>query len=186
MYELVPLEDMDTSDDVHLNLENDNDAEWVYPGEKKKHQSKKGNSKTDNHVDKVVDVDQSTSVMSTEGICCSCSKSSLCKTSRCECRAASGICSSSCSCGPSKCSNREEASVKDILQLSVNMSTSEEAESSHDLASHGAMLLQTALSEKHANQSTNGTVRKPLSDIGNNIVSLIHGRQYKFNILTIA
>lgn len=169
MYELVPLEDMDTSDDVHLNLENDKDTEWVYPGEKKKHQSKKGNSKTDNHVDKVVDVDQSTSVMSTEGICCSCSKSSLCKTSRCECRAASGICSSSCSCGPSKCSNREEASVKDILQLSVNMSTSEEAESSHDLASHGAMLLQTALSEKHANQSTNGTVRKPLSDIGNNI-----------------
>lgn len=51
----------------------------------------------------------------------------------------------------------------------------EEAETSHDLAAHGAMLLQTALSDKNANQqNADGTVRKPLTDIGNNLVSIIH------------
>lgn len=65
--------------------------------------------------------------------------------------------------------------MKDKSQLSENMSLSDKAETSHDLATHGAMLLETALSEKPANQNTDGTAaRKPLSDIGNNLVSVIH------------
>ncbi|KAH6816991.1 P-loop containing nucleoside triphosphate hydrolases superfamily protein [Perilla frutescens var. frutescens] len=164
MYDLELLEDMDTSEDERSNLENDEDSEWGQTIERKRRQPRKKNS---NHVEKV-DCDQSIDVMSVEVVCCSCSKSSSCKTSRCECRAAGGICSSSCNCGATRCSNREEANAK-VLQLSGNMVAGEEAGSSNDLAAHGAMLLQTALSDKHADQNTNGAVRKPLSDIGNNL-----------------
>ncbi|KAG6392989.1 hypothetical protein SASPL_147219 [Salvia splendens] len=150
-YDLELLEDMDTSDDEQPNVENDEDGEWVQTRERKRRQSKRRNSK-------MVDL----------GVCCTCSRYSSCKTSRCECRAANGSCSSSCSCRTNRCSNRE-ASMKDMLDLSENMSLQEEAETSHDLAAHGAMLLGSALSGKPANQSTDGTVRKPLSDIGNNL-----------------
>ena len=146
---------MDTSDDEQPNLDDDEDGEWSQTRERKRRQSKRRTSK-------VVDL----------GVCCTCSKYSSCKTSRCECRAANGSCSSSCSCGTNKCSNRE-ANTKDMLDLSENMSLHEEAEMSHDLAAHGAMLLGSALSGKPANQNTDGTVRKPLSDIGNNLVSVI-------------
>ncbi|XP_057773194.1 kinesin-like protein KIN-4C [Salvia miltiorrhiza] len=161
IYDLELLEDMDTSDDEQSNLENDEDGDWGKTRERKRRTSRKRNSKMEHF-------DQSLSMRYTEGVCCSCSKSSSCKTSRCECRAASGICSSSCSCEATRCSNRE-ASMKNMLQLSDNMSVCDEAETSHDLAAHGAMLLETALSEKPANQNTDGAARKPLSDIGNNI-----------------
>lgn len=167
---------MDTSDDNSSHLDHATDVEWGHTRERRRRQSRKRNSKTD--VEKAVDLGHPISIISTESVCCSCSKKSSCKTGRCECRAASGMCSSSCGCEPSKCSNREEeATMKDMLQLSVHMSMSEEeVGNSHDLASHGAMLLQTALSEKNVNQNADGsTVRKPLSDIGNNLVSLIHG-----------
>lgn len=167
MYGSELLEDMDTSDDEppeHSNLANDEDTEWVRTKERKRRQARKRNTKMDNHVE-TVDLEQSISMASIEGVCCSCSKVSLCKTSRCECRAASGICGLSCSCEPTRCSNREEAG---------NMFTGDVTEGTHDLASHGAMLLQTALSEKRANPNTDGAVRKPLSDIGNNLVSVIH------------
>ncbi|XP_042027796.1 kinesin-like protein KIN-4C [Salvia splendens] len=149
-YDLELLEDMDTSDE-QPNLENDEDDEWGQTRERKRRQSKRRNSK-------MVDL----------GVCCTCSKFSSCKTSRCECRAANGSCSSSCSCRTNRCSNRE-ASMKDMLDLSENMSLHEEALMSHDLAARGAMLLGCALSGKPANQNTDGTVRKPLSDIGNNL-----------------
>lgn len=149
MYDLELLEDMDTSDD--------DDDEWGGTIERKRRQSRKQNPKTD--------------FRSPEGVCCSCSKYSSCKTLKCECRAARGICSSGCSCGPTRCSNIEATKKEQPI---ANSLVNEEAESSHDLAAHGAMLLQTALSDKTANQSTDVTVRKPLSDIGNNLVSIIH------------
>ncbi|KAI3460070.1 hypothetical protein Pfo_016733 [Paulownia fortunei] len=177
VYGFELLEDMDTSDDDQpedSNLSNDEDTEWVRTKERKRRQARKRNSKMDDHIETIVDSEQSILVTSIEGGCCSCSKSSFCKTSRCECRAASGNCSLSCSCEPTRCSNREELNTKDLLQPEVvetagNMFETEETERSYDLASHGAMLLQTALSEKPVNTNDAGATRKPLSDIGNNL-----------------
>src|SRR4051794_6928174 len=45
-------------------------------------------------------------------LCCSCSKKSLCKTSKCECRASMGSCGAGCGCAVSKCTNRAVHSVK--------------------------------------------------------------------------
>ncbi|KAK6116090.1 hypothetical protein DH2020_008359 [Rehmannia glutinosa] len=141
------LEDMDTSDDDQLedsNPANDEDTEWELTIERKRRQAKKRNS---------------------EKVCCTCSKSSSCKTSRCECRAASGNCSLSCSCEPTRCSNREEITTN---EAAGNMFETHETDR-NDLASHGAMLLQTALSEKPVSTNDGGSIRKPLSDIGNNL-----------------
>ncbi|KAL0308106.1 UNVERIFIED_CONTAM: Kinesin-like protein KIN-4C [Sesamum angustifolium] len=100
-------------------------------------------------------------------------KSSSCKTSRCECRAASGNCTPSCGCGPTKCSNREEVIGKELLhpETAGNMLDMDETERSKNLASHGAMLLQTAMSDKLVNTNDGGVIRKPLSDIGNNLAN---------------
>ncbi|CAA0809109.1 P-loop containing nucleoside triphosphate hydrolases superfamily protein [Striga hermonthica] len=138
VYESELLEDMDTSD------ESEEDVEWGHTVERKGRQTRRK--------EKLV-----------ESICCSCSKSSFCKTSRCECRAVMGSCSISCSCGPTKCSNRKESSG--------NLFERDEKESNNDeLASHGAMMLQTAFTEKPAGPNDAETMRKPLSDIGNNLV----------------
>lgn len=113
------------------------------------------------------------------GVCCSCSRYSSCKTMKCECRAAGGSCCLSCGCLPTKCSNREAASIKELGDLpplelaegSGHVSGTDEAERSRSLASHGAMLLQTALSENPAEtRNDTGAKRKPLSDIGNTVV----------------
>lgn len=114
---------------------------------------------------------------SAPGVCCSCTKNSTCKTLKCECRAAGGSCCLSCGCLPSKCSNREAAPINNELGSVLPLESTEgnghasgtdEAERSRSLASRGAMLLQTALSE-HPIETKNGTAakRKPLSDIGN-------------------
>lgn len=42
-----------------------------------------------------------------EGLCCSCSKNSLCKTNKCRCRSSGGSCGASCGCKRFKCTNRE-------------------------------------------------------------------------------
>ncbi|KAL0366357.1 UNVERIFIED_CONTAM: Kinesin-like protein KIN-4C [Sesamum radiatum] len=167
------LEDMDTSDDdqlEHLRLADD-DGDWVRTKERKKRPARRRNSKTDSHVETAVDLEHLVVATSVEQVCCSCSKSSSCKTSRCECRAASGSCTPSCGCGPTKCSNREEVIGKDLLQPEAagTMLDTDETERSKNLASHGAMLLQTALSEKPVNTNDGGVARKPLSDIGNNL-----------------
>lgn len=112
-------------------------------------------------------------------ICCSCSKKSECKTSRCECQAVGVSCGVSCGCLPNKCSNRAVSSTKEDNQLPSldivgdegNTSGTDEAEMRQTLASQGAMLLQNALSEKPMESKDKGeTKRKPLSDIGNSLV----------------
>ncbi|EYU36459.1 hypothetical protein MIMGU_mgv1a000376mg [Erythranthe guttata] len=153
------LEDMDTSDDdesEESNLSNDDEVEWVRTKERPRRQK------------------QSVQTTSVEGVCCTCSKSSSCKTSRCECRAASGMCSLTCTCTASRCSNRVEIAPNGLLQQETienggNLFGSDERQRSHDLASHGVMLLQTALSEKPGNANEGRVVRKPLSDIGNSL-----------------
>ncbi|GFP89555.1 chromosome-associated kinesin kif4 [Phtheirospermum japonicum] len=173
------LEDMDTSDDdqaEYSDPSNDDDTEWEHTKDRKKRQNRKRNSRTDSHVE-IIDLEQPEVVVKpTEAVvCCSCSRSSACKTSRCECRAASGSCSLSCSCEPTRCSNRGEIITKDFSRPDSNETAAAvgnmlEAERNNiDLASHGAMLLQNALSEKPVCTNDGGTVRKPLSDIGNNL-----------------
>ncbi|EOA15506.1 hypothetical protein CARUB_v10004826mg [Capsella rubella] len=75
-------------------------------------------------------------------VCCSCSKKSLCKTKSCKCRANGNGCGDSCGCLASKCSNREEETVKPIQPVDGK----KPAGISHD--------------DKDAN-------KQPLRDIGN-------------------
>jgi len=144
---------MDTSDSEHSGEEESGD-EWVESG---KHRGR-------------------------TRICCSCSRNSSCKTMKCQCRAARGSCGTSCSCVATKCANRgsfsniefDESQGTDIFEGNGSGSASDEKEQSHALASHGAMLLQSALVEKPAETNDeNEPRRKPLSDIGNKLVCLI-------------
>lgn len=130
-------------------------------------------------------VNQDTILQKTSDVCCcSCSKWSFCKTLKCECRAAGGNCGISCGCNPNKCSNRE-VKIKDLgalpqLEL-LEGQGAEEMQRSHSLATHGAMLLNTALSEISIETKNDAAAnRKPLSDIGNTKVFLL---AYSFIIL---
>ncbi|KAL3634051.1 hypothetical protein CASFOL_021105 [Castilleja foliolosa] len=174
------LEDMDTSDDdqaEYLSPSNDDDTEWEHTKDRKKRQNKKRNSRTDSHVE-TIDLEQPIAIVKPIEalLCCSCSKSSACKTSRCECRAANGSCSLTCSCEATRCSNRGEIIAKDLsipesneAAVAVGNVLETERNNNNDLASHGAMLLQNALSDKPVSTNDGGTIRKPLSDIGNNL-----------------
>ncbi|CAH8389648.1 unnamed protein product [Eruca vesicaria subsp. sativa] len=109
--------------------------------------------------------DEAAKPTSSSDVCCTCSKSSSCKTMKCQCRATKGSCGPSCGCSSVKCSNRNNAT-----------STLEHGENSQEeqqqvLASRGALLLQNALANKPVEETNDGegtkTRRKPLSDIGN-------------------
>lgn len=112
------------------------------------------------------------------GVCCSCSKKSLCKTTKCRCRSNGGSCGKSCGCALSKCTNREAAPVKlsyslelEMAGSSLNCSGNVMAEKNGIAASEGAMLLQKELDEKSADMNENLRPRKePLCDIGNILV----------------
>lgn len=187
------LEDMDTSESEHSGKEGNesNDDEWV---ESEKPRFRTRNSKTggrrsvasnlsDTNDPESLRLGSSGEGIMAEtakigsGVCCSCSKYSSCKTTKCQCRAAGGSCGTSCGCVATKCANRgsfsnnelDESSGTDIFE--GHGSGSDEKEKSHALASHGAMLLQSALVEKPTETNDeNGSRRKPLSDIGNTLV----------------
>lgn len=94
------------------------------------------------------------------GVCCSCSKKSSCKTSKCECRVSGGSCGTSCGCAANKCTNRELGSV--------------ETEKTSSLNSEGAMLLQNSLIEKPLETKDDCCTRKqPLREIGNKLIKSI-------------
>ncbi|TXG52670.1 hypothetical protein EZV62_021839 [Acer yangbiense] len=92
------------------------------------------------------------------GVCCSCSKKSLCKTSKCGCRAAGGSCGTACGCAVSKCTNREIVPIKldDALQSS-------------DLVSQEATLIE----KPHEMKEDSCPKRQSLRDIGNIMVKSI-------------
>ncbi|URE03705.1 CXC [Musa troglodytarum] len=129
--------------------------------------------------------------------CCSCSRVSSCKTKRCECRALSSVCSMYCGCILSKCSNREGGLINSDMD---EISNSEAAESggsfssfdhvdddTSKLVSEGTLLLQSALSKK-TTEEKNVKSRKPLSDIGNNVINpnaAKQGRRKKWRKSTI-
>ncbi|GMY38934.1 kinesin-like protein kin-4c [Fagus crenata] len=163
------LEDMDTSESEHSDID-ENDDEWVVSCSDidindedwalGKRRVRKRNSRTAGH----------TSVASNL-------KYSFCKTTKCQCRASGGSCGTSCGCLPTKCANRGtvlkevgDSPESESAEGNGNGSGSDETEKSHVLASHGAMLLQSALVEKPAEENDdNGPKRKPLSDIGNKL-----------------
>nr|QHW08430.1 kinesin-like protein [Eriobotrya japonica] len=109
-------------------------------------------------------------------VCCSCSKSSLCKTMKCRCRSMGGSGGASCGYVASKCSNRgltvqiklNESSQSETVDGILNCSDTTEVEKDSSVAYQGAMLLQNALVQKPAEPNDNlGPRKKPLSDIGN-------------------
>ncbi|KAI4307496.1 hypothetical protein L6164_030675 [Bauhinia variegata] len=106
-------------------------------------------------------------------VCCSCSRSSSCKTNKCQCRVAGNDCGASCGCLATKCANR--GSVPDDLQQSEaaegNESgfNTEETDKDRLLTTEGAVLLQSALAEKPVETNSERGPRKPLSDIGNTL-----------------
>ncbi|KAG5122501.1 hypothetical protein JHK84_040841 [Glycine max] len=102
-------------------------------------------------------------------ICCSCSKSSSCKTNKCKCRTLGGICGSSCGCLASKCANRTSGSNESPVEGTGNDSSIQEADKDHLLAAQGAELLQGALIGGPAEAHSDHGPRKPLSDIGNTL-----------------
>lgn len=103
-----------------------------------------------------------------EGLCCSCSKKSLCKTTKCKCRSTGGSCGPSCGCSLSKCTNRELGTLPENESLKLEdseCSTNKDGEAV--IASECAKLLQNALVQKPANQVPK---KKPLCDIQNSLV----------------
>ncbi|KAK7321269.1 hypothetical protein VNO77_31748 [Canavalia gladiata] len=184
------LEDMDLS---MSDTESDDyvpdatDDEWVASHKLhfKKRKSRSRHSSIENENNQLNISSEDVKDNSTEGlegapgetapdICCSCSKSSSCKTNKCKCRALGNSCGSSCGCLSSKCANRASVSNESqeqtqslFIEGTSNDSSAEEADKDRLLAAQGAELLQGALVERPAEaHSTHGT-RKPLSDIGN-------------------
>lgn len=186
------LEDMDTSDSEHSDV--NEDEEWVESGKQpvKRRISKNGSRSSfglnqfgvnDSEKMRLEYSGEETVVEkknNDSGLCCSCSKSSSCKTNKCQCRASGGICNSSCGCTTVKCSNREAVTDKehdfqqsDLANSEVGGAGTDDTQKNH-LASQGAMLLQSALIEAPTETNNNGGPRrKPLSDIGNTLVSFL-------------
>ena len=110
-----------------------------------------------------------------EGLCCSCSKKSLCKTTKCKCQSTGGSCGPSCGCTCSKCTNREP--LKSLAENELPKSENSECFTNKDggvIASECAKLLQSALVEKPTSRRDNqGPKKKPLCDIQNSPVFFI-------------
>ncbi|XP_047322326.1 kinesin-like protein KIN-4C [Impatiens glandulifera] len=168
----VEIEDMDISEGEHSDM--DEGSDWE-PFKTEKRLNKKQPSRTESNGNMGIPLvisdseadptpDGTNSEKPNESaICCTCSKSSLCKTVRCECRANKNGCHSSCNCSANKCKNRDEENEK------LHESSNEEKERDQDLASQGAMLLESAMKDHKITDIADANVskRKPLSDIGN-------------------
>ncbi|CAH8280392.1 unnamed protein product [Arabidopsis lyrata] len=196
----IVLEDMDTSDSEesgHEREDPDLDVEWKpeHESERESEQesviklNRKRNFKVGRRRSSVVmrrSYEENSEAPSDDAVrsdecCCTCSKSSSCKTMKCQCRATKGSCGPSCGCSSVKCSNRnadgkENNSISESEALENGENSQESDEKDKDqqqqvLASRGAMLLQNALADKPGEETNEdgGTRRrrKPLSDIGN-------------------
>ncbi|XP_050904863.1 kinesin-like protein KIN-4C isoform X1 [Lathyrus oleraceus] len=179
----ILFEDMEISDPEsdEYDVVDATDDEWVESaklnGRKRKSKTGELSSLEKNHSitssDDVKDISteapDAPPVKTASDVCCSCSKSSSCKTSKCMCRATGIGCGSSCSCRESKCANRGGSSSNELQQVTENDSGSDEANKNRLLATQGAELLQGALIEGPAETKTDNVPRKALSDIGNSL-----------------
>ncbi|KAL4566073.1 hypothetical protein LXL04_030183 [Taraxacum kok-saghyz] len=168
-------EDMDTSDSDHSDVD-ETDDEWLHSddfqaewGRRKSQPAKKRNADPENQ--KPSPSDENPKVPS--GTCCTCTKYSLCKTMKCECRAVEGFCSAACGCHPKKCSNRDNTVVVEQSDDSSRVPAADGDGDDRELAKHGAMILEAVLADKPTETNDiEGSKRKPLSDIGNKISKL--------------
>ncbi|VFQ69263.1 unnamed protein product [Cuscuta campestris] len=104
------------------------------------------------------------------GLCCSCSKKSLCKTLKCGCRAVGSSCGASCGCAISKCSNRDQLPV--MFDISPQSETAEKMLSySGDTEKAKSSDQDTMIpkDDKKGTQMNKGFEfeKQPLRDIGN-------------------
>ncbi|KAH7688790.1 Plus-end-directed kinesin ATPase protein [Dioscorea alata] len=199
------FEDMDTSDSAQSDQYDSDfdmtDEDWVESekkiGRKQSRTSRPGKKTfedvhTSDNIKLEVLNEETESVIekNSSPICCSCSKSSSCKTKKCECRADGNLCGASCGCIASKCSNRvanfiqKESDDKLHSELSGSggsNSSSEclENEKCNELVSECALLLQNALAEKPNVVNEDSKQRKPLSDIGNTVTKPNGGKRRK-------
>ncbi|KAG1326988.1 kinesin-like protein KIN-4C [Cocos nucifera] len=201
------LDDMDISDAESDEFESDlGDEDWVESGKKMVKTRSKGAQNMKFHWEDAHASENSKSEISSEegkpkvekngfDQCCSCSRSSFCKTKKCECRAAGRICTASCGCIPSKCSNREGGLIDNALEETSHAEATESGgshssfdrvdEKSRELVSNGAMLLQSALGERLAKENEDVQPRKPLTDIGNTVNVSKQSRRKKWRKSTI-
>ncbi|RID72316.1 hypothetical protein BRARA_C04213 [Brassica rapa] len=191
---VIVHEDMDTSDSDdsdHEREDPDLDDEWKPEQESERESeqesviklNRKRNFKVGRRRSSVVPrrsyeenldspSDEAVKPTSTSDVCCTCSKSSSCKTMKCQCRATKGSCGPSCGCSSVKCSNRNADGKQNNSTSILEHSESSQEEQQQVLASRGALLLQNALADKPVEETNNDgegtrTRRKPLSDIGN-------------------
>ncbi|KAG8072363.1 hypothetical protein GUJ93_ZPchr0006g42296 [Zizania palustris] len=107
--------------------------------------------------------------------CCSCSKSSSCKTQKCECKAFGSQCGGACGCIASRCSNRRNMKQEMDYCSQKEGSESDDVDSkTQEIVKQGVMLLENAMAEKDAQEPQS---RKPLADIGNNVVKQTGAKQ---------
>lgn len=170
------------SDDYDVEATDD---EWIESGklQAKKRDSRSGrsnmeNKQSSNENSNVHDNSREglPGVFGDTDICCSCTKSSSCKTAKCKCRTMGNICGKSCGCLETKCANRglvskEEPAQSEVIEGIENDSSIDETEK--DLATHGAELLQSALVKNQTETNNDRRPRKPLADIGNAVVHLV-------------
>ncbi|OIW04314.1 hypothetical protein TanjilG_32506 [Lupinus angustifolius] len=179
------FEDMDISDPESDDYDVDaTDDEWVESGKLqiRKRKSKSGrlsmednqtNSSSEDVKDNSKEGIKCAPEKTASNVCCSCSKSSSCKTTKCQCRALGNNCGSSCGCLATKCANRASVSneSQELTQSGVegtgNDSRIVETDKNQILATQGAELLQGALVDRTAETNNNHRPRRPLSDIGN-------------------
>ncbi|PPD71173.1 hypothetical protein GOBAR_DD31946 [Gossypium barbadense] len=103
------------------------------------------------------------------GVCCSCSKKSLCKTLKCGCRAAGSSCGASCGCALAKCTNNKKVPFKldDMPQPKTPEDIVEELKGTI----HDTILIQnkTVKNIPDTNEDC-GPRKQPLREIGNTMV----------------
>jgi len=104
--------------------------------------------------------------VSASDICCSCSRNSSCKTTKCICKTIGSSCGGSCGCQVNKCVNRTSIS-NESQERSAQSASMKETDKDRLLVTQGADLLQEALSDRHSETNNDKSHRKPLSDIGN-------------------
>ncbi|XWS14910.1 hypothetical protein CRYUN_Cryun35bG0049400 [Craigia yunnanensis] len=166
---MIFMEDMDISESEYSDMDASDDDDWVQSEKKpikrrasRARASSLGINQSDSNDLETIKGCTDEVTRKIDGLCCTCSKKSRCKTPKCQCRANGNSCGQLCGCYSVKCSNREEES---------NMPNNVDSNEENNLVAHGAMLLQNALeSEKAETDNDDATRRRALTDIGNTLV----------------
>ncbi|GLT93719.1 hypothetical protein SLE2022_114960 [Rubroshorea leprosula] len=106
------------------------------------------------------------------GVCCSCSKKSLCKTLKCGCRAFGSSCGASCGCAISKCTNRDQLQIKldcsPQSEMADNIVNSSGKNGEVKSTYQDKTLPETKVGKKDPKMNEDFRLKKqPLRDIGN-------------------